>query len=297
MVSPVTIDRGEPARVGCGWRTCMTAALADVRPDAPSPVRTSPSAPSGPAGVPEPTAPPSFGVGRQRSPGRSPWIHGKSVPLPTDPAPRILGAAPGVIHHSRSSRPGRRSYPCRSRTALRRGTAPGHGCLPWPPLRSCSPRSPGRRWPMMGTRSWATARVRPTSATAGSRPRLTRPTSVIRFSVTYRNGAGAAPGFVRVLIDGRPRAMAAPVGRRVPARASASRMPPGSRPGATGSGSRPARSDGTTAALGAGWVPRRGEGQRRRVVVRATGRREQRGGTSAVAGGGSTAAPSDATGG
>ena len=36
---------------------------------------------------------------------------------------------------------------------------------------------------------------------------LARPSTVIRFWVTYRNGAGSAPAYVRVLIDGHARAM------------------------------------------------------------------------------------------
>ncbi len=41
----------------------------------------------------------------------------------------------------------------------------------------------------------------------GVSQRTARPSTTIRFWVTYRNGAGAAPTYVRVLIDGRPRAM------------------------------------------------------------------------------------------
>ncbi len=43
----------------------------------------------------------------------------------------------------------------------------------------------------------------------GVSQRTARPSTTIRFWVTYRNGAGTAPTYVRVLIDGRPRAMTA----------------------------------------------------------------------------------------
>ena len=126
-------------------------------------------------------------------------------------------------------------------------------------------------------------------------PRLTRPTGLIRFLVTYRNGDGAAPAFVRVLIDGRPRAMTPRSDgdyRRGVRFAYAARLPAGRHRIRF-----QARAvDGTTAALGAGWV---------RVVAKASGGGSSSGdgtsgatgGTSAGAGGGSTGSPSDATGG
>ena len=109
-------------------------------------------------------------------------------------------------------------------------------------------------------------------------PRLARPTSVVRFSVTYRNGDGAAPAFVRVLIDGRPRAMTP--------RTAGGDYRKGVRfayAGKIATGRHRVRfealgADGTKASLGAGWV---------RVVAKATGGSSDggTGGSSGAAGG------------
>jgi hypothetical protein len=105
-------------------------------------------------------------------------------------------------------------------------------------------------------------------------PRLARPASLIRFSVTYRNGDGAAPAFVRVMIDGRPRTMTSRTTggdyRQGVRFAFDAKLPAGHhrvRFKALGL-------DGTAAALGAGWV---------RIVARSSGD-----GSSGGAGGGTS---------
>jgi hypothetical protein len=122
-------------------------------------------------------------------------------------------------------------------------------------------------------------------------PRLARPTSVIRFSVTYRNGVDAAPVFVRVLIDGRPRTMAP--------RTLGGDYRQGVRfayAGKLAAGRHRVRFealgvDGTKASLGAGWV---------RVVARSTGGSSGDGsssghGSSGSGGGGSSGAAGGTT--
>jgi hypothetical protein len=99
--------------------------------------------------------------------------------------------------------------------------------------------------------------------------------------VTYRNGDGAAPAFVRVLIDGRPRAMtpqAAGGEYRTGVRfAYAGKLAPGRhRVRFTALGA-----DGTKASLGAGWV---------RVITRATGGSSSADRSPGTGGGGSPGA-------
>ena len=117
-------------------------------------------------------------------------------------------------------------------------------------------------------------------------PRLARPTSVIRFSVTYRDGVDAAPTFVRVLIDGQPRTMTPRAAdgdyRRGVRFAYAAKLPAGRhriRFQALGV-------DGTRASLGAGWV---------RVVAKATDGGSSSGDGSSDGTGGSSGATGGTT--